>query len=288
VAEFRDATPDDLDAVLALLEARDRAALGTVEVARVHVEHELVRPGVDRLVAVVGGQVVGYGQVGSGHVLAVVAPDRAIGDGLLARLEARARERDFDEVEVTVIPEDAPLAALVRRSGFVHSEDVLRMWRALDADLPSPVWRAGTTVRSYDDRDGLAVHALLDEAYGAWDTAYVPQPHDDWLAFMTQHEEFDPALWFLVERDGDLVACALHWREDRGNGWLKDIVVRADERGNGLATALILHAFRAYAERGVERVGLKVDASNPTGAPQLYARLGFVTDRRFGIWRKRL
>jgi ribosomal protein S18 acetylase RimI-like enzyme len=35
-------------------------------------------------------------------------------------------------------------------------------------------------------------------------------------------------------------------------------------------------------------VGLKVDADNPTGAPRLYERVGFVTDRRYGIWAKRL
>ena len=35
-------------------------------------------------------------------------------------------------------------------------------------------------------------------------------------------------------------------------------------------------------------VGLKVDASNPTGAPGLYAREGFVVDQHLEIWRKAL
>jgi hypothetical protein len=35
-------------------------------------------------------------------------------------------------------------------------------------------------------------------------------------------------------------------------------------------------------------VGLKVDAANPTGAADLYAREGFVTDQRLEIWRKAL
>jgi hypothetical protein len=38
----------------------------------------------------------------------------------------------------------------------------------------------------------------------------------------------------------------------------------------------------------VERVGLKVDSTNPTGAPQLYERVGFAIDRRYGIWAKPL
>ncbi len=41
-------------------------------------------------------------------------------------------------------------------------------------------------------------------------------------------------------------------------------------------------------QRGAQRVGLKVDANNPTGALELYARVGFVTDRRYGIWTRSL
>ena len=47
----------------------------------------------------------------------------------------------------------------------------------------------------------------------------------------------------------------------------------------GLGKALLQHGFREYARRGAARVGLKVDATNPTGAPQLYERVGFVTDQ---------
>jgi ribosomal protein S18 acetylase RimI-like enzyme len=105
---------------------------------------------------------------------------------------------------------------------------------------------------------------------------------------MTAHDDFDPELWFLVERDDELVACALHWREQQGRGWVKDVVVHATERGQGLGKALLNHAFSAYAARGADRVGLKVDSTNPTGALQLYERLGFVTDQRLEIWTKRL
>ena len=105
---------------------------------------------------------------------------------------------------------------------------------------------------------------------------------------MTRHDDFDPALFFLVERGDELVACALHWKESNERGWVKDIVVRERERGQGLGKALLQHAFRAYAARGVKQVGLKVDSTNPTGAPQLYERVGFVTDQRLSIWLKRL
>jgi ribosomal protein S18 acetylase RimI-like enzyme len=87
---------------------------------------------------------------------------------------------------------------------------------------------------------------------------------------MTAHDAFAPRVCFLVERDGDLVAAALRWKENQNRGWVKEIVGRESERGLGLGTALLHHGFREYARRGVERVGFKVDSSNATGVPQLY------------------
>ncbi|HEY7536607.1 MAG TPA: GNAT family N-acetyltransferase [Gaiellaceae bacterium] len=153
--------------------------------------------------------------------------------------------------------------------------DVLVMWRPLAGDEPEPVWPAATSVRTFEPADGEPVHALLDEAYRAWDSRYVPQPHADWLRSMTGDSEFDPTVWWLAERGGELAGCALFW----SSGWLKDLVVRSSERGRGLGTALVRQGLAEFARRGVARVGLKVDADNPTGAVRLYERLGFVTER---------
>ncbi len=103
---------------------------------------------------------------------------------------------------------------------------------------------------------------------------------------MTTHDEFDPALWLLAERDGELVACSLCWAPFQNRGWVKDIAVRESERGQGLAKALLHETFLAYARRNAERVGLKMESTNPTGAARLYERVGFVTDQQFGIWVK--
>jgi ribosomal protein S18 acetylase RimI-like enzyme len=285
VTAIRDAGLSDLDAIYDLLSARSRAAFGVSQVERRHVEEELRAPGSRSWVA---GAVAGFARLTSSQELAVVAADAEVNDELLRVAEAAARERGFDHVTVYAMREDTPRWALLERSGFEHERDVLRMWRVLDGDLPNPAWPQGVTAREYTDADAERVHALLDEIYSAWDEDYVRQPHDDWLAWMTGHEEFDPTLWFLVERDGELVACILHWKEHQARGWIKDIVVRESERGRGLAKALIHHGLHAYAARGVERVGLKVDSTNPTGAPQLYEKLGFVTDQRQAIWLKRL
>ena len=289
VAWLRGATWDDFDEIVDLLDARSRAAFGVSEVRPEYVRQRWEAPGYDSgWVAVDGNRIAGYAALDGTQDMLHAAVDAAVGDALLERVAERARERGFDHIAVTAVPDDVPLWSLVERNGFECNREILRMWRGLDGGLPEPCWPDGVSVRSYLDADGERVHALLDEAYADWDPDYVARAHDGWLAFMTRHDDFDPALFFLVERGDELVACALHWKESNERGWVKDIVVRESERGQGLGKALLQHAFRAYAARGVKQVGLKVDSTNPTGAPQLYERVGFVTDQRLSIWLKRL
>jgi mycothiol synthase len=288
VPDIRDATWDDFDAVVDLLAARSRAAFGVSGVSPDHVRQRWELPGTATWVAVDGEALVGYAQLEEDQSLGVAATDPALGDALLARAEHEGRARGFDHLAVTAVREDVPLWALVERGGFTLEREVLRMWRSLDGTLPDPVWPQGVRVRTYDGADARRVQALLDEAYSGWDRDYVARSHEGWLSFMTEHDEFDPALWFLVERNGELVACALHWKEHQRRGWVKDLVVRERERGHGLGTALLREGFRAYEARGADRVGLKVDSTNPTGAPRLYEREGFETDQRLAIWVKRL
>jgi ribosomal protein S18 acetylase RimI-like enzyme len=288
VADIRDATQEDFGAVFELLDARSRAAFGISQQKPEFLRQAWDLPGSEQWVAVGDGAVVGYVGLDESQHIVHAALDPDIGDALLAHVEHQAGIRGFDHVAVTAVPEDEPLYAALQRSGYRHDRDVLRMWRALNGDVPQPVWPDGAAVRNYGDGDSRRVHALLDEAYAGWDRDYVARSHEGWLSFMTDHGDFDPVLWFLVERNDELVACALHWKEHDRGGWVKDIVVRERERGNGLGKALLYHGFRAYAARGVERVGLKVDSTNPTGAPQLYERVGFETDQRLGIWQKAL
>jgi mycothiol synthase len=273
--------------VFELLDARSRAAFGSSDVSRRLVEAELRRSTDDRFVAVENGLVVGYAHVRPTNQVVVAASDPTTADTLLTRVEERARGRGAQAIEATAVVEDAPFHALVQRAGFVHERDILRMWRVLDSAVEAPTWAEGVLVRTYEDADGPNVKTLLDGAY-AWDTHHAPQQYDEWLSFMTDHEEFDPSLWFLVERGEELVACALYWKEHRRRGWLKDIAVLESARGVGLGKSLVRHGLRVYVERGAERVGLKVDADNPTGAVDLYARERFVTDQRLEIWRKAL
>jgi GNAT superfamily N-acetyltransferase len=259
----------DLDAVAALL-AKTPAA----------VRADWAQPGFelvgDAWIADDGGRVAGYAAVHPPDRLSHAADDARAQDALLVLAAERARELGFGVLRLTVAEETAFLA----RNPFVLEGEILAMWRPLEVPAPAPEWPPGIAVRTFEPGDAEAVHALLDEAYLAWDSRYVPLAHDDWLRWMTGDIDYDPTVWWLAERDGDLAGCALHWR----TGWLKDVAVAESERGRGLGGALVSQGLAEFARRGVERVGLKVDAANPTGAVGLYEKLGFVTERREATW----
>ncbi len=279
-ATVRGATWDDFDAVARLLARQSRAGGGgpmeRAEFVRAEWELPSFEVGRDNWCA---GE-AGYAAVTPAGGLVLAAADEATADALLARAVERARESGRASLQLTVLRGNEQHAALVRRHPFELQTDTLTMWRGLRGAEPDPEWPAGIAVRTFEPGDAEAVHALLDEAYRGWDRNYVPLAHDDWVPLMTGDIEFDPTVWWLAERDGELSGCALYW----SGGWLKDLVVRESERGRGLGAALVRQGLAEFARRGVQRVGLKVDAVNPTGAVRLYERLGFVTERREQLW----
>src|SRR5581483_286306 len=212
--------------------------------------------------------------------LTLVADDDAAADALLAVALHRARELGLGQLEMRPAIDDVVGTRLLDRHEFRLRSEVLAMRRLLGAAEPEPDWPEGIAVRTFAPADALRVHALLDEAYRGWDPSYVPIDHEDWVRAMTGDAEFDPSVWWLAERGGVLIGCALWWT----SGWLKDLVVHVDERGRGLGAALVRRGFSEFARRGVGRAGLKVDAANPTGAPQLYERLGFEVEHREQAW----
>ncbi len=244
-------------------------------------------PEQDVWIAADGDGVSGFGELHTSQDLLVRArPGREAGvyGPLLATVEAAARKRGMDFVAATIPDIDAAAIDAYRAAGYEQSREVRRMWAEHTEEPPPASFPEDVTVRTYTDADSEAVHRLLDAAYSGWDDDYVQVPHDEWLSFMTDHSDFDRSCWFLAEANGRLVGVCVNWRL----GWVKDLAVHPDWRRHGLGEALLRHTFHELWRRGVPRIGLKVDSNNGTGAPRLYERLGFVTDRRYPMLAKRL
>jgi ribosomal protein S18 acetylase RimI-like enzyme len=278
-ATIRRGSWDDFDAVYALIATPSSKP----EFLRSRWNVPSFEPERHLWLAVNGGLAVAFGALYMPDD-AVVRGDPAQIPALLERIEEQARTEDVPQLAFILPDTDEPAVRAYRDYGFEVATNVLQMEVDLTEPPPPALFPAGVGVRTYTAEDARAVQELLDAAYSAWDDAYVPMAHEDWLAFMTEHASFDPTCWWLAEADGELAGVCLTWRE----GWIKDIATTQSWRGRGLGKALLLHALAEHRARGNPKVGLKVDDRNPTGAIQLYERCGFRVDRRFQALVKRL
>jgi mycothiol synthase len=261
-------------------------------------------PGRSHLLALAGdgARVSGYAQLaragGGWEAELVVHPDeRRHGTGT-ALVDALCRAVALAPGAVDLAARPAELAvwahgdglaaaALAARTGFDRGRVLLQLRRALAVegggdDLPAPVWPAGVTVRAFEpgkDEDAwLALNALAFAGHpeqGRWtEQDLLPREREPW---------FDPAGFFLAERDGQLVG--FHWTkihtEDPAPGATAGPVgevyvigVHPRRAGGGLGRALTLAGLRHLRDQGLATVMLYTDEDNER-AVRLYERLGF-------------
>ncbi len=138
----------------------------------------------------------------------------------------------------------------------------------LNGGLAAPAWPAGFTLRTLDEADAPAVHALLVEAFDDEERSF-----DVWWAKRSGDAEFDPALCFLAfGPDGRLAGAALCWT----SAFVKDLAVASWARRIGLGAALLCHVFAAFKERGAPHIDLKTSLTENADAVRLYRRAGMV------------
>jgi ribosomal protein S18 acetylase RimI-like enzyme len=108
-----------------------------------------------------------------------------------------------------------------------------------------------------------------------------------WHASLMEREGFDPRLWFLALDGEDIVGACLS-RLQNGQGWVNQLAVRRPWRKRGLGLALLRQALQEFTKRQIHRVGLSVDASNPTGATRLYEKAGMSVVHQYILFEKEL
>jgi mycothiol synthase len=290
---WRPVQPGDAPAVAALIDADEVAAgfrsrLGAEDVddwsSRTNLatdswlfEHE------GRLVAAGGGQL----HAGTYFARGCVHP-AAKGQGLGARLvelsEGRAREHGVPTVhQVTLGPDDAARRLLESR-GYSEARRHYAMTIELSGLPPAPELPDGLALETFCDRDARDWYAAANEIF-----------EDEWGFDLGAFEDWwrlragdDHSLWFAARDNGQIAAVvqAQEWR--RGGGFVDWLGVRRPWRRRGLGRALLLHAFRELHARGAERVGLGVDAQNPSGATRLYESVGMAVEADHATFAKRL
>ena len=217
-----------------------------------------------------------------------------IGTTLLRAVEVRAREemqlaapdlRVF--IRSTIDNKDERGHAVLKTEGYFPIRYHWRMQVKLQEAPPVVSFPNGIELRPFvKDEHAIAVWQADNEAFrdhwGSHDNAY-----EEWLHWKFDKSDFDPTLW-MIAWDGDQIAGFSQNRFRMGIGWIGTLGVRRPWRKMGLGLALLQHSFGEFYKRGMDTIGLGVDASNPTGATRLYQRAGMYVASEFATYEKEL
>jgi mycothiol synthase len=278
--------------VLALVEAA-RLADGVTPLS----EHGILRlsygspDGGRDFTVVADGQIAGYayldppsGDHGDVTGELVIHPDRrrqGLGRALIRELAVAA---DGQVLRLWAHGDLPAAAALARTTGFERFRALWQMRRSLSEPLDAPALPAGRALRSFvpgqDEDEWLKLNGRAFAKHpeqGGWTR------HD--LDLREREPWFDPAGFFIAERDGQMTG--FHWTKIHNPtlGEVYVVGVDPDEQGSGLGRALTLAGLRHLRDRGVAQAMLYVDEDN-VPAIKMYERLGFTRTTVDAMYRR--
>ncbi|TDB85344.1 mycothiol synthase [Actinomadura sp. KC216] len=265
----------EVAAVLALVEAAtDADGVGPLS------EHALLalRGGRAGTAISDGGTIVAYAHLDPATDEEPAAGELVVHPGHRRRGHGRAllralREQAGGPLRVWAHGDLPAAAALASAEGMARVRALFQMRRPASGPLPEPRLAGGVTLRTFepgrDEKAWLNVNARAFADHpeqGAWTIEDLrDREAEGW---------FDPAGFFLAERDGRLAG--FHWTKTHpgGLGEVYVVGVDPDAQGLGLGRALTLAGLHHLRGTGADQFMLYVDESN-AAAVRLYESLGF-------------
>ena len=137
----------------------------------------------------------------------------------------------------------------------------------IEPQPPAP----GYTIREMRPGDERTAYQLIEDAFNEWPDRQ-PSTFDDWAAGVVLRPGFEPwQLRLVCDAVGTPVGVSFLILSG-DCGYIDKLAVRADQRGCGLARALLADSFEVARSRGARRSELSTDSR--TGALGLYQRVG--------------
>ena len=302
----RPARRDDLDALVALFEARDRVDVGFIDPSRNEIVADWAAARFDFerdtvIAETPDGAIAGYGLVLSLDAsvqifgMGTVHPEhagRGLGSALLLEAERRAALRLPPEVSApfrtSAASTDAAALELFVGRGYRHVRSFWHMQRGLPADGAPVDVPDGITMRlGAPEGDEVIAYQVLDEAFRDH-FGYEPSEQQEWLQEFRGMPGYDPSLIVLAFEGDEPVGVSVSMAADDGVGWVGDLGVLGPWRRRGVGRALLTRSFAELAARGHHEVRLGVDTENTTGATHLYEGVGMTVRRRYDLYEKLL
>lgn len=275
---------DDARAVYDVMAAQQQADLGRVEIEEADIVSDWQRPSFDvtrRSIGVFDDQrLVGYAELGrAGRGDASVHPaytGRGIGTALALWMQGRAAE-EGEAIIGMPVPEGSPGDRLLEQLGYRVRWTSWALHLPDGAEIPPRELPAGYAVRAAAPHEYPAVHDVVEDAFLEW-SVRDREPFADFEAEIVRRPGAEP--WNIrVVVDGDDAVLAagivqLGADFDPPEAYVSRLATRREERGRGLAQALLVDCFAEARRHGAGRCSLSTDSR--TGALGLYQKVGMV------------
>jgi mycothiol synthase len=271
--------------VYEVMAAQEQHDLGEVSIEEADIVGDWQRPSYDVSAGTVGvfdgDHLVAYAEVSGGdRGDAAVHPDfrgRGIGTALAGWMQARARAAGSAVVGMPV-PVDSAGDRLLAALGYRVRWESWELEVPEGATIPERALPEGYAVREATPDDYEACWTVLEDAFLEW-SVREREPFEDFLARTTQRPGFEP--WHLrvvTDADGTVVGVTFVYLFGT-MGYVDRLATRKDQRGRGIAQAMLVDAFAAAREHGATTSTLNTDSR--TGALSLYEKVGM---RVFRTW----
>jgi GNAT superfamily N-acetyltransferase len=269
---------EDAERVFELLATSEEHDVGEAAIDLEDIVGHWQRPSFDlakQAIGVVSGdELVAFGEVSKGrYAEATVTPSwrgRGIGTWLAAWTQAEARRQGGSLVGMPV-PRGSDGDRLLESLGYHVA------WTSWVLELPPGAaiepqkLPEGYALRAFQPGEERAVYQVVEDAFNEWPDR-TPNAFEDWEAEVVRRPGFEP--WHLrvvADRSGEVVGVG--WvLPSRDSGYVMSLAVRKDQRGRGLARALLVDCFEVSRGAGMSRAELSTDSR--TGALGLYERVG--------------
>ncbi len=274
----------DARAVYEVMAAQQQADLGRVEIEEADIVGDWQRPSFDVTRSSIGvfegDRLVGYAEVGrAGRGDASVHPayaGRGIGTALARWMQARAAEEGVPTIGMPV-PQGSPGDRLLERLGYRVRWTSWVLHLPDGAEIAPRALPPGYDVRTAAPHEYPAVHDLIEDAFLEW-SRRDREPYADFEAEIVHRPGAEPwNIRVVVDGDDAVVAAGIVQvgaDDDPPDAYVSRLATRRDQRGLGLAQALLVDCFAEARRHGAGRCGLSTDSR--TGALGLYEKVGMV------------